>query len=218
MSIPTHHDKCKTRIWKTICASCGKRVYFFSCTCGSAVYFEECGPPWTLHLDNCPGAAIRDVYEQGQLSGQQIRQRIEREERILGKAVSSDIWQLINQLDGGHKTRGVIAALPNELTDVDGEVFRVNTHVNFFTRYSLPNNSISRGILGDLVTQPHAEIVLREDAETDRGLIFEFTFFISLRLFQRSGVRTGGRGHAHLYPFLFPQGQKVWLADLLETN
>lgn len=50
--IPTHGPDCETRTWPTACPTCGRRVFYFSCTCGSGVFFDALGPPWPLHRDD----------------------------------------------------------------------------------------------------------------------------------------------------------------------
>ena len=41
MPVPTHGPMCSTKTYPAHCASCKRKIFYFSCSCGSRVFFES---------------------------------------------------------------------------------------------------------------------------------------------------------------------------------
>ena len=97
--------------------------------------------------------AVRALYENRDWSAERIRRLLEDESVLTGQVVSSQVWQIVNVLDGGSRTRGVVPQLPGEATEVDGAIFGINTKVNFFSRFHIPDTPIARRLLGEIIAK-----------------------------------------------------------------
>ncbi|HYT90308.1 MAG TPA: hypothetical protein VEL76_16495 [Gemmataceae bacterium] len=87
--------------------------------------------------------------------------------------------------------------------------------VNFFRRFNLLDNAIGRAILGGLVTEPHLEITLREDADEVTGYSNQYTFFVRQSRIAPLGLGQNARATAIIRSRAIA-GRRIWLAESVD--
>lgn len=219
MAVPTHRPDCETMIWRTTCPDCLDKVYFFSCSCGSKVYFDLNRPPWDPHADRCIPYLVRTLRDVSGYSAAQILAAVDQRARQLGQPIPPDIErQLIDLSQRARPGLFIHRVLPeDDQITIAGRVIEINRQVNFFKRFGLAENHISRALLGQLAKEPHVELTVRSEAEPGTIDCHQATFFYPKKLF----ARTYFGQHSMVWVVLTPHpvtGQDpVWLAETVDV-
>lgn len=218
MPVPTHREDCKTRIWRTTCPDCDEAVYFFSCSCGSRVFFDLNKPPWNPHEERCIPYLIRYLREVKHMSANEILKIIQEYAITRDLEIPLDIRNKLQAQSQRESGRIVIVKILPEDTDLKvlGNVISTNLQVNFCKRLNYTDSVIGRKMLGRLLEESFAEIVIREDADEEIKISGEFTVFVPLDLFQRSGVRQNMRALLNITPHDIPGRTSIWLAKSID--
>lgn len=148
-----------------------------------------------------------------------IRDRLEAESRERDMVVSRDVWEMVSRRDSNRRVRSVVAALPDEPTEVEGLVYQITQEINLFRRLNLEDNAIGRSILKDLAREAYVEVIIREDVDPIMRLVFEFTFYLPARVLAQTSpkIRQSMRALAALRPVRLMTGQHFWVGDTLES-
>lgn len=213
MSVPTHRAGCQTVTWKTNCPDCHKPVYFFACTCGSKVFFDSLGDPWPLHADTCPIYHARILINTGS-DPRTIRRLLDSEAKVRGLPIPPELDQYL----AGYGAPGRIYyndELPsNEPCNIVGLVYEVNK-INFYKRFGLDDNLIIRKLLGDLVTEPHVEVIVREAAADGSSRIRKcWAFVVPER--DTKALKKGMKVYATLQGKSILEDLAVWIGKDLD--
>jgi len=212
MSVPTHRESCETRIWKTTCLDCKKPVYFFACSCGSKVFFDLLGDPWPLHADSCPVYHARVMIQSG-ADPRAIRRLLDSQVKASGIPIPPELDQYLS----GYGASGKIYyndELPSEdPCEIKGRIHEVNK-INFFKRFELDDNLIMRRLLGELVTEPYLEVIVREDADQDIRIRKRWTFVVPEE--EAAKLRKGMTVYATLQGKPIIDDVAIWVASDLD--
>lgn len=199
-------------MWRTTCQDCTARVYFFSCSCGSRVFFESPGEPWPLHARTCVPYQIRQFRARG-VSAQETKRLIEAAAVERGVDVPPAVLDRLQRdifSETGKET--VVSVVPEgDSEEIEGQIISEARQVNFFKRLSYPENPVSRGFLGKLVSEPHVELRLRADADPDYGYAAEVTCFLPFSVYKSRALRVRKRCHVWLVAHRLPNDTEVWL-------
>ncbi len=217
MPVPTHDTTCQTRLWETRCPACGAVVYFFSCSCGSKVFFDLDHPPWNPHEHSCIAYLISYLRDVEHYSAQVIWERVEEHANARGVPIPPGTHQhVFGPRPSGQGRIRPLEVLPsgNDEVRVDGQIMSIN-QVNFFRRFNLLDNAIGRAILGGLVTEPHLEITLREDADEVTGYSNQYTFFVRQSRIAPLGLGQNARATAIIRSRAIA-GRRIWLAESVD--
>ena len=216
MPVPTHRGDCETRIWRTYCPDCHKRVWFFSCTCGSKVFFDGKGFPWPEHKNSCPIYNIRLMIQDG-VPAAQIRALLESEAKARGTKVPIDIRNYLDQNDRSGRVYIQHELPSDEPCEIEG-IVRLMNQINVYKRFGLDENLITRKILGELALQPFIEITVRERQIGSKRVLSEWTFLIPSSEVNHKSFHTGAVMRATLRSREVIDEDPVWFADYIDWD
>ena len=213
MGVPTHGATCRTRMFPTRCPDCAESVFYFDCTCGSKVFFDSPGDPWPLHSEKCLPYLVRKLRDVERLPYSAIWTRIEERAESLSQSIPQGLWKRLRALENrelGGTTVLEVHPLDSEIV-VEASIADANLKINFFRRYGLQDNSISRGLFAELFKQPYAELIVRGNRDRETGFVSQFTFLFPVDRFRRLGLRTGMRVGCVLAPRQLANEKSVWM-------
>ena len=118
----------------------------------------------------------------------------------------------LEQRDARRRT-GLEVFPSGEQVGSEGAVISVDHQVNVLKRLGLPDNAVSRGLFGALLSEPLAELVVQGTRDEQTGFIAQFTFYMSLQQVRKAGLRTGLRVGCILQSLSLPNDKRVWKAS-----
>ena len=215
MPVPTHGDSCQSRMWLTRCPDCNDLVYFFCCTCGSKVFFDLNYPPWNPHENRCIPYLFRYLRDVKGFSFSSIMQIIEEYAREKELPIPLDLRKkLLLQENKRQKKITLINIIPEDKHyDIIGNVFSVNPKINFYKKLNYDDNTFGRALLGKLVKESFAEIILREKPDEETYICNQFTFVIPLILCEKLKIRQNDFIATTIIPHSIPGRQLIWIAS-----
>lgn len=219
MAVPTHRPDCETMIWRTRCPDCGDPVYFFSCSCGSKVYFDLNHWPWNPHADRCIPYLVRTLRDVHGYNPAQILRTVDERARQLGEPIPPEIeQQLLNMVHRARPGLIVHKVLPGEPgTIFVGRVHHIDQEINFFKRYGMVENPISRQLLGQITTESYSEVTVRTDPEPGTHDCHEITLIYPRRLLAQIHVSLRSLVWVVVNPYkIAGQDNPIWLAETVD--
>ena len=202
-------------MFPTSCPDCARRVYFFACSCGSKVFFERPGEPWPEHAERCIPYLVRRLRDVEGLSNTMILRMVENHADTHDLEIPPQIRHELKKLEQRDaRRRTVLEVFPSgEQVGSEGAVISVDHQVNVLKRLGLPDNAVSRGLFGALLSEPLAELVVQGTRDEQTGFIAQFTFYMSLQQVRKAGLRTGLRVGCILQSLSLPNDKRVWKAS-----
>ncbi|MFC1791215.1 hypothetical protein ACFL0I_01960 [Gemmatimonadota bacterium] len=186
-------------------------MYFFSCSCGSRVFFDHPGYPWPLHADSCLPYLVRAYHATG-ASVEAIVRLINEEAEARGVPPPLNLIAEIRKEarpPGAHPL--CVEVEPGSGREFVGGVLAVNRNINFYKRFNLPRNDVSKALLGALGRTPYSQVLIREEQADDRGIKAEVTAYLPTLEVDRTGLRIGHRVLVGIEPFSPPGRNPVWI-------
>jgi hypothetical protein len=125
---------------------------------------------------------------------------------------------IIDEIEGGTRNKIKIKEVsPSEDEHpVLGTVISINDKVNFLKRLKYSDNSVGRGLLGRLVRNSYAEIIIRE--EPNNNECNQFTVYIDLNQFNNLGIRLSSKVFVVLSTYRLPGNHLFWIVDKCELS
>ena len=213
MPVPSHRPSCRTMTWRTNCPDCHRRVWFFACTCGSRVFFDALGEPWPLHMDSCPIYHVRTMIHSG-TDVRDIRRLLDSEARSRGLPIPPELDEYLSGYGAPGKIYFEEQFPSNEPCEIEGRVHEIN-RINFFKRFELNDNQIFRRLLGDLVSEPYSEVIVREAPAQQNVRIRKRWTFVAPSS-QVEGLRTGMTVYAMLEGRTVIEDLAIWVGRELD--
>ena len=217
MPVPTHDLSCRSKAWQTQCHDCSKVVFFFMCSCGSKVFFDSLRPPWPQHQENCLGNKVRLLRDADGLSVDEVELLVEAEAKRRSTVVPATLKKLLRTL-GYRETRvpTLLSITPGtETREFVGTLKDANRKVNFFKRFSIPDNAIGHGLLGNLAKGEYVELFLRGPVDPRTGYCAAIEAFVSKTFFDRAGVTRQAQISARLVPRAIGSKARFWIVERL---
>lgn len=218
MPVPTHGPDCKTHIWRTNCPDCKKSVWYFSCSCGSRVFFDTKGYPWREHADSCPMYNIRMAIEDGSRPSH-IRKVLEAEAISRKNKVPESVLEYVAGWEKDLETgRPVVKeVLPaDEPYEITGTIIKIG-RVNFYHRFGINENMITRAILGSLAKEPYLEVVIQEEP-LERSIVHKCRFYVSEEELKALKLIEGKKAYVYLKfrDITGDDDQAIWVAEVID--
>ena len=211
MPVPNHGPGCRTWTWRTQCLDCGDPVWFFACNCGSKIFFDALGGDWPRHGERCLAYLFRQLRESEGLSFDQITNLVRQKARDLGQEVPRAALLAIEQQRYAVTGKArVIDVEPGETEAVIfGRVSAIDAGINMFRRLKLPDNAISRQLIGILGSVEYSQVTIVEDPDPRTGLAARVTCLYPRKAVREIGLRPNDLVIGYLETVERPGGIRV---------
>jgi hypothetical protein len=139
-----------------------------------------------------------------------IRKLLDSEAKVRGVSIPPELSQYLADYGAPGKVFFEDQLPSDEPCNIEGVVFE-NNKINFFKRLNLDDNPIIRKLLGNLVTEPYAEVIVREKEKQGVQIRKCWKFVVPEQSIK--GLRKGMTIYATLEGKLIIDDLAVWVGN-----